>query len=79
MSKNKIKKAVAVYNYKVIGASWYRDKKSKCVIFNAYDNSGMCHYFYIDSKAHRATRTMMTHTGLKLDDHDVSYMFWRAE
>ena len=76
MSKKEIKAALAYYKYKMIGPSWYA--KDNCVLFNAYDDSGFCHEFFINFEKKRARRQMMTTTEQSLGDIDVGYMFWEV-
>jgi hypothetical protein len=75
MTKKEAKRALAYYKYKVIGPSWYT-KDNKSILFNAYDDGGFCHEFYIDIDRKKAKRQMMTTTGQVLNDVDVTYMFW---
>ena len=78
MSKKEIKAAIAEYGYKIIKPSWHRNKKDNAVIFNAYDENGYCHFFYIDYGSKYARRTMLTDTDLKLESNDVAFMFWEV-
>lgn len=76
--KKYIKAILARYKYKMIGPSWYHDKKDKCAIFTAYDEFGVCHEFYINYGTQCARRTMMTTTDLLLKPCDVAFMFWEV-
>lgn len=79
MSKKEIKAALAEYGYKVIKPSWHHNKANQCILFNAYDDQGVCHMFYINYDTQYARRTMMTDTDLRLDPVDVGFMFWEVE
>lgn len=78
MSKKEIKAALAEYGYKVIKPSWHHDKIEQCMLFNAYDDHGICHTFFIDYGDRYARRTMMTDIDMKLDAVDVGFMFWEV-
>lgn len=77
MTKKQIKEAIAEYDYKMIKPSWHEGINGDCALFNAYDECGMCHAFFVDWSVHYARRTMLTDTDLRLEAIDVAFMFFK--
>lgn len=76
--KKQIKAALAEYGYKIIKPSWHHNKFDQCILFNAYDDQGICHMFYIDYGKQYARRTMLTDIDQLLEAADVGFMFWEV-
>lgn len=71
--KKEIKDIIKQYSYKMIPHSWFADKE--CAIFNAYDECGMCHQFFVDWARKRARRQILT-TRTDMEQHDVAFLFF---
>lgn len=75
--RKRFKEALKRYGYKMIKPSWYRGKANdNTYLFNAYDDCGICHQFFVDAANRYARRGMMTTSDIKLEDSDVAYMFF---
>lgn len=78
MKKREVKAALASYNYTMIPHSWDRgNKATQTVIFNAYDECGHCHAFFMNFAKKTATRQFLSIVGPHAP-LNVSFMFWEG-
>lgn len=73
MKKKEINAIIKEYRYRMIPHSWYAT--NECTLFNASDECGMCHQFFIDWTRRRAKRKMLSADTI-LKDNDVAFMFF---
>lgn len=76
MNKENIKKALKAYGYTMITKSWFTGDDNTSVIFNAYDEYGNCHHFFIDNLSECATKQSLSAITVH-ESRDVSWIFFK--
>lgn len=76
MSKSEIRDALKKRGFTVIASSWFfGDPEEESVLFNAYDEQGTCHKFFVHW-GHKYARRQMLSNIMIHDATDVSWMFF---